>query len=115
MLIEHGDARKNLEAMLKRGNCNRFTMDRREQNSLNSAPFVAKTVKAICGSDCPETLIVFENSSHRMDMYVSTITRAIVQKVDPDHAILAVCVETEEFNQLKGNHTETGVEYGKDT
>ena len=103
MLIEHGDPRQDLEAMLERDNCNRFRMSRSAQNMLNTAPFVDSTVKAIRESECSETLIVFEEPSHRMDQYVSTIIRLIATDVDPDHVILAICVATKEFNELKFN------------
>ena len=101
MLIEHGDPEQNLEAMIERDHCNKFYMSRREQNHLNSAPFVDKKVKAIRESECLETLIVFEEPSHRMDQYVSTIAQAIAESVDSDHPILAVCVPPEKFQELR--------------
>lgn len=101
MLIKQGDVQGNLKAMMERGNFNQFFMSRSEQNHLNTAPFVDGTVKAIRGSERPETLIVFEEPSHRMDQYVSTLAQLIAKDVDPYHPILAICVETERFNELK--------------
>ena len=101
MLIEQGDVQENLDAMMKRDNFNRFYLSRREQNHLNTAPFVDGTVKAIRESEAPETLIVFESPSHRMDQYVSTIAQLIAKDVDSEHRILAICVETAYFNELK--------------
>lgn len=101
MLIEQGDVQQNLDAMIERDNYNRFFMSRKEQNLLNPAPFVDNTVKAIRESNHAETLIVFENPSHRMDDYVARIIRQIAKDVDPDAPILAICVDTEYFDELK--------------
>ena len=101
MLIEHGDVQTNLDALRERDNFNQFYMSRGEQNRLNPSVFVEKTVKVICESECSETLIVFEEPSHRMDDAVARIAKTIARAVEIDHPILAICVDTEYYNALK--------------
>lgn len=101
MLIEHGDVQTKLDEMRERNNFNWFTLSRLQQNRLNPSAFVERTVKVIRESECSETLIVFEQPSHRMDDAVARMSKAIARAVEIDHPILAICVDTEYYNALK--------------